>query len=320
MIDLNKLTDKKIWLAPLAGISDISFRTICKSCGADVVVSEMVSADGLLMNPEPSLRYARFTEEQRPFGIQLFGSDPEVIGKAVKVVEDIKPDFLDFNMGCPVKKVTRKGAGSALMKDPERAAAIVREIKKVLPDSIPLSVKIRSGWDIFSINVISFATKLEDSGADMICYHARTRSQMYSGRSNWEMIAELKKKLSIPVIGNGDIRTAEDAVEMFNLTGCDSVMIGRGAIGKPWLFREIKDLIEKGSYRSWEPVKKFQIIEEHCKLTCSEKNEEQAIKELRTHFAYYTKGFKGGSRIRDYIFRSMDLEDNLLKIKELYDG
>jgi tRNA-dihydrouridine synthase B len=320
MKNLKEITEKKIWLAPLAGITDISFRSICKSCGADVVVSEMVSADGLVLNPEHSLKYTRFTEAQRPFGIQLFGSDPVIIGKAARITESLNPDFLDFNMGCPVKKVIKKGAGSALMKDVDRAVKIVREIKKNISEQLPLSVKIRSGWDLFSINVLEFATRLEEAGADMICYHARTRTQMYSGRSNWQLIAELKRKLSIPLIGNGDIRTPEDALQMFEITKCDSIMIGRGSLGRPWIFNEIKEFLKTGSHDILEPEKKFNIIEEHCKLTCHEKNEEQALKDLRTHFAFYTKGFEGGSRVRNYIFHSQDLEDNLMKIRELYYG
>jgi tRNA-dihydrouridine synthase B len=320
MKNLDCLTQKKIWLAPLAGITDMSFRTICKTCGADVMVTEMVSADGLLMNPEPSLRYARFKEEQRPIGIQIFGSEPRIVGKSIHVVKALKPDFIDFNMGCPVKKVVKRGAGSALMKDPARAVAIVRQIKENLPESIPLSVKLRSGWDIFNLNVIDFALKLQDAGADLICYHARTRSQMYAGKSDWQMIARLKSELSIPLIVNGDIRTPEDAAEMIRITDCDSIMIGRGAIGKPWIFKEIKDYLNTGSYTPLKPEEKFEIISRHCYLTSKNKNEEQALKEMRTHFAHYSKGFKGGSRIRDYIFRSFDMEDNLSKLRELYYG
>lgn len=320
MKNLEHLTAKKIWLAPLAGITDMSFRTICKKCGADVMVTEMVSADGLVMNPEPSLRYARFKQEHRPLGIQIFGSDPEVVGRSIDIVKDLKPDFIDFNMGCPVKKVVKRGAGSALMKDPEKAAAIVRQIKQHLADDIPLSVKLRSGWDIFNVNVIDVALKLEKEGADLICYHARTRSQMYAGKSDWQMIARLKSKLSIPLVGNGDIRNPEDAAAMFRLTGCDAIMIGRGAIGNPWIFNEVKDFLKRGSYIPLEPAEKFAIIAEHCRLVSQNKAEDQALKEMRTHFSHYTKGFKGGARIRNYIFRNLDLEENLAKIKELYYG
>jgi len=273
-----------------------------------------------MLRPEASLKYARFTEEQRPFGIQLFGSDWEIIVKALRVVEKLKPDFLDFNMGCPVKKVIKKGAGSALMKDPAKAVLIISKIRENLSGSIPLSVKIRSGWDIYSVNAVEFALNLEAAGADVISFHARTRSQMYSGKSNWKLIAELKSRLSIPLIGNGDVRSPEDAKKMFEITGCDSIMIGRGAIGRPWIFQEIKDYLNYGSYRELEQRKKFEVIAEHCRLASSDKTEEQALKEMRTHFAYYTKGLKGGSRIRDYIFRNQDLEDNLNQIKQLYYG
>jgi len=320
MNKLKKLTDGKIWLAPLAGMTDLSFRSICKLCGADVVVSEMVSADGLVMNPEHSLKYARFTEEQRPYGIQLFGSEPEMIAKAYKVIEDIKPDFIDFNMGCPVKKVIKRGAGSALMREPEKAAEIVRQLKKVMPAAMPLSVKVRSGWDIFNVNVLDFALILEDAGADLICYHARTRLQMYSGHSNWDLIAKLKERLTVPLVGNGDVRTPEDAARMFEHTGCDSIMIGRGALGAPWIFSEIKDFLQKSGGAVLNREEKFDIIKKHCLLTLLEKNEEQAIIEMRTHLSYYTKGFSGGARIRDFIVRSMALEENLEKIRDLYYG
>jgi len=320
MFDIDLLTNRKVWLAPLAGITDLSFRMICKICGADVVVSEMVSADGLIRNPEPSLKYAKFAEAQRPFGIQLFGSDPKTVGKAIAVIENIRPDFIDFNMGCPVKKVIKKGAGSALMKDPDRAVSIVKEIKKHLSESIPLSVKIRSGWDIFNLNAIDFALRMEDSGVNIICLHARTRSQMYSGRSDWDLIAKVKSKLSIPLVGNGDIKTPEDAKNMLDQTGCDSIMIGRGAMGKPWIFNYVKQFLASGTYTELDNPSKFNIIKEHCELTCKNKSEEIALKELRTHLAYYTKGFRGGSYIRDYIVRSLDLNDNLSKIRELYNG
>ena len=316
---INQLTDKKVWLAPLAGVTDKSFRTICKQCGADVVVSEMVSADGLLYSRERSIKYAQFTEIQRPFGIQLFGSDPLKMAKAVEIILTKNPDFIDINMGCPVRKVIKKGAGAALMKRPEIAGKMVSEIKRALSGvHLPVSAKIRSGWDKFNINVIEFSRKLEDSGLDIICFHARTKSQMYSGHSDWSLIKKLKENISLPVVGNGDIRTEEDAIEMFSTTGCDSIMIGRGAIGKPWLFMEIKKVLKNEKKQDIDLKEKFNIIKEHCLLAIKDKGETLAIREMKTHLSNYTKGFNGSSKIRNYINRSFDIKEILRTIEGLY--
>ncbi|NQT65020.1 MAG: tRNA dihydrouridine synthase DusB [FCB group bacterium] len=318
-VTIKDLTENKVWLAPLAGITDNSFRSICKECGADVVVSEMISADGLLYNRDRSLEYARFDDEQRPFGIQLFGSDPEVFKKAVKIALTIKPDFIDINMGCPVKKVIKHGAGSALMTTPDIAADIVSVTKNILaPLNIPLSVKFRSGWDMFSINSLEFGRKMQKAGADMICLHPRTRGQMFSGKSNWDLIAELKKKISIPVIGNGDIITIDNMIAMYEQTGCDSVMIGRGVMGKPWLFTQIQNYLSKGNIRPITTEEKLQVINRHMELMISDKGERQAIFEMRTHFSHYTKGLRGGARIRNKINKLHDIDKILLLLEELF--
>ena len=320
MIELSKLTDRKTWLAPLAGFTDISFREICKFCGADVVVSEMISSDGLTRAKDKSISYAGFTENQRPFGTQLFGSDPLVMAKAVDVILDVKPDFIDINMGCPVKKVIKRGAGSALSKDPKRAAAIVKAMKEAMRGTdLPLSVKIRSGWDGNSINFIEMGKQLEQAGADIIILHARTRNQMYAGHSDWTHIKQLKEAVSIPVIGNGDIRSVDDAETMYNECHCDSVMIGRGSLGQPWVFREILHA-ENNEIPLFKSQEKFDIIEKHSRLTIEEKGEAIAMKEMRSHFSYYTKGFRGGSKLREFINKHSDPIEILEKIKEIYHG
>jgi len=313
------LTKQKIWLAPLAGITDNPFRTICKECGADVVVSEMISVDGLLYNRGRSLEYADFEESQRPFGLQLFGSDPVIFEKALPIALSRKPDFIDINMGCPVKKVIKRGAGSALMKTPKIAEKIVKAVKKILePLNIPLSVKFRAGWDMFSINSNEFGKRMQDAGADMICLHPRMRSQMFSGISNWKLISELKSEVDIPVIGNGDIKTADDVSKMLEQTKCDTVMIGRGAMGRPWLFTQIRKYLETGSIINISTEKKLEIIRRHMELMIDNKGAKRAINEMRTHFNHYTKGFKGGAKIRNKINQSFYIDEIIEYVEKLY--
>ena len=313
------LTQQKIWLAPLAGFTDNAFRTICKKCGADVVVSEMVSVDGLIHNKEKSLEYLDFTDFQRPYGIQLFGSDPFIMAKGTEIALAEKPDFIDVNMGCPVKKVVKRGAGSALMNFSELAENIIKEIKKVLAGtSIPLSVKIRAGWDNFNINAVEFGKRMENAGCDMICLHPRTRSQMFSGQSDWNLIKKLKGKLTIPLIGNGDINSIEDIIRMFNETGCDSVMIGRGILGKPWMFKNIKEYFESGEVSDISFLEKINIIKEHFKLEIKNKGETKALIEMRNHFSHYTKGLPGGAKVREFVNRCLDSEDVLETIEILF--
>ena len=316
---IKSLTVKKIWLAPLAGFTDNAFRKICKQNGADVIVSEMVSADGIFFDKNRSISYTDSDESQRPFGIQLFGSEPKIMAKAAEIILKKKPDFIDVNMGCPIKKVIKRGAGSALMKTPDKAEAIIREMKNVLDGcKIPLSVKIRSGWDMQNINAVDFGKMLQSAGADMICIHPRTRTQMFSGRSDWSLIKELKQNLTIPIIGNGDIRTPEDAREMFSQTNCDSIMVGRGILGKPWLLKEIKDYLLKSEIISLSLSDKYEIIVQHFEEIVKNIGEQTAIREMRTHFSYYTKGFKGSAKIRDFINKSLDKKAVLSAIKELY--
>ena len=313
------LTKKKIWLAPLAGFTDNAFRTICKKCGADVVVSEMVSVDGLIHNKEKSLKYLDFIDFQRPYGIQLFGSDPVIMAKGTEIALEMKPDFIDVNMGCPVKKVVKRDAGSALMNSPELAENIIKKVKNVMSGTfIPLSVKIRAGWDNFNINAVEFGKRMENAGCDMICLHPRTRSQMFSGQSDWNLIKKLKEKLTIPLIGNGDINSIEDIIRMFNETGCNSVMIGRGVLGKPWIFRNIKEYFESGGISDISFLEKIQIIKKHFELEIKNKGETKALIEMRSHFSHYTKGLPGGAKVREFINRCLNSEDVLEAIETLF--
>jgi len=312
-MEISSLTDNKLWLAPLAGYTDNTFRTIAKKCGVDVLVSEMVSADGLYYNLENSLQYASFDEYQRPFGVQLFGSDPDMMAKGAEIVSRLNPDFIDINMGCPVKKVINRMAGSALMKDIDLACRITEAVKKVVQRHNSLvTTKFRSGWDLESINYLPFGKALENSGSDALILHPRTRSQMFTGRSNWEHIKTLKENVKIPVVGNGDIKDVSGAEKIYNFSLCDSIMIGRGALGKPWIFQEIKNhFLNQDKH-----INKLQIVLEHYELALKNSKSDDklhAVREMRSHFTHYSKGIRGGAQLRDEINHTND-PDTIYKI------
>ena len=312
-MNIKNLVEKKIWLAPLAGLTDYPFRQICKKNGADVLVSEMISADGLIYNFKKSMQYAVFSDFMRPWGIQLFGVNPDIMARSVEKIMHLNPDFVDINMGCPVRKVVKRGAGSALMKTPILAAEIVYKIRKRLPNT-PLSAKIRAGWDLSSQNAVQFAKILEENGLDFIIIHPRTRSEMFSGKSNWEIISELKEDIKIPVVANGDILSKQDATDIYSKTKCDSIMIGRGALGKPWIFDEIKN---KDFCITKE--KKLEILEAHLNLVIKkEQDEKKVMIKMRTHLSHYTKGYKNGSLARQKINKSIKKEEILEIFKELW--
>lgn len=305
-MNLAEFTDRRIWLAPLAGYTDRAFRVLCKRHGADVLVSEMVSADGLTRESLKTSLLIHFGDEERPYAVQLFGSDPLVMAKAAEFCLDFNPDLLDINMGCPVKKVIKRGAGSALMTDPARAAAIVKEVKSALGGRIPLSVKFRSGWDNGSLNYLEYGLLMQESGADLICLHPRTAKQMFSGKSNWDHIKELKARLSIPLIGNGDIDSPEAALRMYEHCGCDSVMIGRGALGRPFIFSQIKELTSAGFYHPLTRDSLKAVMLEHIDLALQFKRESVVVKEMRSQLCHYVKGLVGGAELRRQINTTQD--------------
>ncbi|MBN2461377.1 MAG: tRNA dihydrouridine synthase DusB [Candidatus Cloacimonetes bacterium] len=315
--NLQQLTAGKIWLAPLAGLTDMAFRCICKETGADVMISEMVSADGLVRNLKPCLSLTCFEQAQQPLGIQLFGADIPILVAAAEIIINLKPAFLDINMGCPVKKVIRKGAGAALMNNPEKAGKIITALKDITSRAgIFLSAKIRAGWDNHSINAIEFASHLADAGLDMIILHPRTRSQFYRDHGNWDLIRQLKQAVTIPVIGNGDIKAAADALRMFRETGCDAVMIGRGAVGNPHIFRQTRMLLDYSKDIEIKPEEKLNMIFKHIELSRRYKGENIAIRELKPHLLQYVKGLPGCAEVRNRINRSIKIDE----IKEIISG
>lgn len=315
---ITTLTANTLWLAPLAGVTDPVFRSICKDWGADILVSEMISADGLVYSYDRSAEYAQFSPDQRPFGMQIFGSDPSMMRKGTELLLRLQPDFIDINMGCPVKKVVKRGAGSALMQTPDIAQAIVQAVVPVVHAAgLPVSVKFRSGWDHTSIVAVEFARRMQDAGADILCLHPRTRSMMFGGDSDWSQIAEVKNAVNIPVVGNGDVDSAEAAARMQATTGCDAVMIGRAAWGQPWIFETIKRE-RTGNPESISPDERYQTVKGHFLAALQCYPQRRAIQEMRTHFAKYSRGLPGGAAIRARINTSTDPDEILQAIKDLF--
>lgn len=284
-------------LAPMAGVADRAFRELCVDFGAAYVVGEMVSSKGITYNSEKSFELLELSEKERPAAVQLFGYEPEVMAKAAQFALDYKPDIIDINVGCPAPKIAGNGSGAALMKDPQLCGEIVKAVCSAV--NVPVTVKIRKGWDKNSVNAVEVAQICERSGAAAITVHGRTREQQYMPSADWNIIREVKKAVSIPVIGNGDINTAEDAARMFEQTNCDLVMIGRGALGNPWIFREINSLI--GFDRPSLPVseaERITVLLRHIKMLCEYKGEDVGMREARKHSAWYFKGMPGAAELR----------------------
>ena len=289
--------ENPFFLAPLAGITDAPFRRICKAQGAGLVYTEMVSGKGLYYNDKATERLLRIYEDEKPAAIQIFGSEPDIIGFAARKLEDRENCILDINMGCPVPKVVRNGEGSALLKEPK----LVSEIVKAAVENTgkPVTAKIRIGWDAESINAVEIAKAIEAAGACAIGVHGRTREQYYSGKADWDVIRQVKKAVSIPVIGNGDVFSGGDALRLMEETGCDFVMIARGALGNPWIFREALALWQgKAGPRPPDLSEKVELILKHFDLLLEEKGEYAAVREMRKHAGWYLKGIPGSAGLR----------------------
>lgn len=294
----NCVIEETAALAPMAGVCDAAFRTVCRRFGASYVVSEMVSVKGIEFNGRKTLELMRVTDEDHPVGIQLFGHEPAVVAQAAVVAERAGADVLDLNMGCPTPKITGNGGGAALLKNPTLCAEIVRAATRAT--SLPVTAKIRIGWDENSINCVEVAKRLEDAGAAAITVHGRTRAQFYAPSADWNRIAEVKNAVSVPVIGNGDVNTPEDALKMYSETGCDLVMVGRGAMGRPWLFRQI-DAARKGLPIPPDPTaaERVEVMREHMRLLLAYKGEYLAMQQSRGQLASYVKGLHGAPRLRE---------------------
>ena len=286
-------------LAPLSGISDLPFRLLAKEQGCALVCTEMISAEGLLHNRKATERLLQSRPEERPLAVQIFGSRPASMGEAARMVEDYGADVLDINMGCPVRKVMRGGSGAALLKDPERAKEIIREVRKAI--SIPLTIKIRSGWDEKNLNFLDVAKMAENLGVDALILHGRARTQGYGIKADWEVIGRAKEKLHIPVIGNGDLTSPQAVLDFFARTGCAGAMIGRGALGNPWIFRQTLNMLQGQPYQEISLGEKEDTILRHLEMMVERRGEMYGLKEFRKHLIWYTRGLKGCTEFRSHI-------------------
>lgn len=287
----------KTALAPMAGTADTAFRRICKEFGAAYVVGEMASAKGLTLSDRKTAELLTVTDAERPMAIQLFGDDPAVMAQAAQIATRFSPDLIDINMGCPAPKVTGNGGGSALMKDPALAGRIVRAVADAV--DIPVTVKIRKGWNDQSVNAVEVARIAEANGAAAVAVHGRTRAQMYAPPADLDIIAQVKSAVKIPVIGNGDIFTPEAAKKMLDRTGCDLVMIGRGALGAPWIFAQAEQFLTTGRYDpAPAPEERVAVMRRHIALLCRYKGEPTGMREARKHASWYFKGLRGASSLR----------------------
>ena len=296
----NVTLENNLILAPMAGVTDLPFRLLCKEQGAALCCMEMVSAKGIMYNNKNTESLLTVDERERPVSLQLFGSDPEIMGAMAAKIEHRNFDILDINMGCPVPKVVNNGDGSALMKNPVLAGKIIESMVKAI--NKPVTVKIRKGFDDEHVNAVEMAHVAEESGAAAVAVHGRTREQYYSGKADWSIIADVKSAVKIPVIGNGDILDAKDVIAMKEQTGCDGFMIGRGAQGNPWIFHQILHYFETGELIGKPPMEEMvKTMLRHAKLQIEFKGDYLGIREMRKHAAWYTAGYKGASKLRGRI-------------------
>ncbi|MBQ8003730.1 MAG: tRNA dihydrouridine synthase DusB [Oscillospiraceae bacterium] len=293
----------------MAGVTDAAFRAVCRSCGADITYTEMVSSRALVYQDSKTQTLLIRNADETPFGVQLFGNDPRVMREAAEIaLERTGCDFIDINMGCPTPKIVNNGDGSALMKNPALAADIVREVKRGV--SVPVTVKFRKGWDSGSINAISFAQALEDAGADALAIHGRTRASMYSGRADWDIIRDVAKAVTVPVLANGDVFEAADAVKIRKWTGAAGIMIGRATFGCPWIFSQCRAALDGKEVPPLPPLgERLTLAEEHIILSAENTCEKIAALEARRHIAWYLRGVRGANAYKTRVTSISTLED-----------
>lgn len=302
--------------APMAGVTDRAFRIIAREQGCGLTVTEMVSDMALIYANPRTYRMLDFRGESYPLSVQIFGSNPETMGQAAAIVVERGAHIVDINMGCPTPKIVKNGEGSALMRDPELAGKIVEAVVKAVP-GVPVTVKMRKGWDEQSVNAVAFARTVAAAGASAVTVHGRTRNQFYSGKADWDIIRQVKGALKIPVIGNGDIWTPRDAVRILEETGCEGIMIGRPAMGNPWIFRDIVHFLQTGQeLPPPTPEERIGTAIRHLELMVESKGEQVAVFEMRKHAAWYTKGIRGAARIREAINKSQSKKE----IEEILKG
>lgn len=304
--------ENNIFLAPMAGVTDSSYRIICRRMGAGLVTTEMISAKGLYYKDENTEKLTKIYAEERPVALQIFGSDPEIMAFVTEKYINPRNDIaiLDINMGCPAPKIVKNGDGSALMKNPSLIRKILKAVVKA--SNKPVSLKIRLGWDENTINGIEIGKIAEEEGVALLTVHGRTRDMFYSGQANWDYIKQVKESLTIPVIGNGDIFKPEDALEMLNYTKCDGIAIGRGAMGNPWLFRGINNLLKGLEAKEISGDERIDMAIEHFHLLCEIKGERVGVREIRKHIAWYLKGLRNSNEIKNQI-NTMDRKEEMIE-------
>lgn len=311
----NVQLDNEVFLSPMAGVTDLPFRTICKEKGCGMLYTEMINAKALCYDDENTKKMLKMEKDEHPVAVQIFGSDPDFMGKAASIMNQYPNEILDINMGCPAPKVVKNGDGSALMRNPKLAAEVLSAVVK--NSEKPVTLKIRKGWDDDCINAVEIAKIAEECGISALAIHGRTREQFYSGKADWDIISEIKQAINISVIGNGDVFEVQDAVNMLEKTKCDAIMIGRGSQGNPWIFKRINHYMKTGEVLP-EPTleEKITTAIRHMNLAVAEHGDYVAVREMRKHIGWYLKGLKNSAKYRDQINKITDYKEVIIMLEE----